>query len=128
MTQEGADSYGGNVAYSADTYGVSVTYAMVEDASGVDDTYTALNAFWTPDGFPSISAGYEFGSAQGLRDTTQWFVGLQWDEMGPGVLGAAVGSAGAFATNEEVMYEAYYSYPVNDSVSQELASPITLIV
>ena len=25
-------------------------------------------------------------------DTTQWFVGLQWDEMGPGVLGAAVGS------------------------------------
>jgi hypothetical protein len=61
MTQEGADSYGGNVAYTADTYGVSVTYAMVEDANGVDDTYTALNAYWTPEGFPSISAGYEWG-------------------------------------------------------------------
>ena len=30
MTKEGLDAYGANAAYTADTYGVSVTYANVE--------------------------------------------------------------------------------------------------
>ena len=52
-------------------------------------------------------------------DTDQWFVGLQWDEMGPGVLGAAIGSNGPMdETADEVkMAEAFYSYPLNDSMT-----------
>ena len=122
MTQEGADSYGGNVAYTADTYGVSVTYAMVEDANGVDDTYTALNAYWTPEGFPSISAGYEWGddgSATAASDElTSYFVGIE-TEVGPGTAGAALGTKTPTVegSSELLMYEAFYSYPVNDGMT-----------
>jgi len=122
MTKEGADSYGGNLAYTADTYGVSATYAMVEDANGVDDTYTALNAYWTPDGFPSISAGYEWGddgSASSTGDEmTSYFVGVQSD-FGPGTIGAALGTKTPTVegTSELLMYEAFYSYDINDGMT-----------
>ena len=122
MTQEGADSYGGNVAYTADTYGVSVTYAMTEDANGVDDTYTALNAYWTPDGFPSISAGYEWGddgsAASTADEKTSYFVGVQSD-FGPGTIGAALGTKTPTVegSSELLMYEAFYSYDINDGMT-----------
>ena len=119
MTNGSDDQYGAQLSYAADSFGASVTYADVQAAA--DGTFWGLNAYWTPaetgTAVPSISVGYEMGNPDTGADTTQWFVGLQWDEMGPGVLGAAVGSAGAFATNEEVMYEAFYSYSVNDSVT-----------
>ena len=40
-------------------------------------------------------------------------------DLGPGELGAALGTSGNQATNvdTEVMYEAYYSYPVNDGMT-----------
>ncbi len=123
MTQEGADSYGGNVAYTADTYGVSVTYAMVEDANGLDDTYTALNAYWTPEGFPSISAGYEWGddgsqTSSASDELTSYFIGIE-TEVGPGTAGAALGTKTPTVegTSELLMYEAFYSYPVNDGMT-----------
>ena len=41
------------------------------------------------------------------------------DEAGAGTLGAAIGSNGALTTNSEdlSMYEVFYSYPVNDSMT-----------
>jgi len=122
MTSQGSDSYGANVAYTADTYGVSVSYAMVEDASGIDDTYTALNAYWTPDGFPSISAGYEWGddgsAASTADELTSYFVGIE-TEVGPGTAGAALGTKTPTVegSSELLMYEAFYTYPINDGMS-----------
>ena len=122
MTSQGSDSYGANVAYTADTYGVSVSYAMVEDASGVDDTYTALNAYWTPDGFPSISAGYEWGDdgseASTADELTSYFVGIETG-VGPGTAGAALGTKTPTveSSSELLMYEAFYTYPINDGMS-----------
>ena len=54
-----------------------------------------------------------------VGDTSQWFVGLQWDEAGPGTLGIAAGSKGPIVEDaEELMaYEAFYSYPVNDGMT-----------
>ena len=54
-----------------------------------------------------------------VNDTTQWFVGLQWDEVGPGTLGVAAGSKGAIVKDgtENNAYEAFYSYPVNDGMT-----------
>ena len=121
LTQEGLDTYGGQVTYTADSYGVSVTYANVESAD--DTTYWGLNGYWTPaetgTAVPSISVGYEMGDPETAVDTEQWFVGLQWDEMGPGVLGAAVGTNGAISegANDYYMYEAFYTYPINDSMT-----------
>ena len=123
LTKEGDDAYGAQLAYTADSYGASVTYALNE-ASGVDTTYWALNGYWTPadaGGFPSISVGYEVGNPEtaGAKDTVQYFAGLQWDEAGPGTFGVAFGTDGAFAedTTELMIYEAFYSYPINDSMT-----------
>ncbi len=136
MTKAGTDMFGGQLSYAADTYGVSVTYANIEDATkSYDDTaatveylnetsYWGLNAYWTPEStgaIPSISFGYELGTVANTptSDTSQWFIGVQWDEAGPGTLGAAMGSNGAIVdgAEEPQAYEVYYSYPLNDGMT-----------
>ena len=130
LSEDGADSGAIQLSYAADSYGASVTYANVEDYSGINDrNFIGLNGYWTPSevgAIPSISVGYEMGNADALPDTTQWFVGAQWDEVGPGTAGIAVGSTGAYTdTNthlsegdpELLMYEAFYSYAINDGMT-----------
>ena len=126
LTEEGLDSYGANVAYTGDSYGVSVTFGSTEtdEVAHTDtDTYTALNAYWTPEGFPSISAGYEWGTdgsaAATADESTSYFVGIQFDEAGPGTLGAAMGTKTPTVEDTEdlLMYEAFYSYPINDGMT-----------
>ena len=132
MTKEGTDAFGGQISYAADSYGASFTAANIENGYGDDDdaNFYALNGYWTPSDtgtVPSVSIGWEVGDAQGLGDTEQWFLGLQWDEAGPGTFGAAIGSVGSYRGNhfalkdvydpELIMYEAFYSYPVNDGMT-----------
>ncbi len=123
MTEESLDKYAFNAAYGGDNYGVSVTYGNIEDGADGNDTYTAFNGYYTPDGegLPSISVGYEIGdddSKATKEEITSFFVGLQWDEVGPGSAGLALGhSDTAEGDEEEYMYEAYYSYPVNDGMT-----------
>ena len=141
MTDESLDYVGGQLAYSTDSYGVSVTYATKDDSASAETIYWGLNGYWSPSeagAVPSISVGVENGAVSdetgGLagaaadggaaasgnrRDTHQWFAGIQWDEAGPGTLGIAYGSAGAIAEDSEQlnMYEVFYSYPVNDSMT-----------
>ena len=124
MSLEGLDTYGGQVTYTGDSFGVSVTYADVETTTTSNTTYWGFNGYYTPESsdLPSISVGYEVGDASDSSttlDTEQWFVGLQWDEMGPGTLGVAAGTNGAIEENavDYYMYEAFYSYPVNDGMT-----------
>ena len=130
LTKEGQDVFGGQVTYTGDSFGVSLTYSDYEHASS-DYTYTAFNAYYTPDStgaLPSISYGYEAGntSTTNFLDDSIWFLGLQWDEVGAGTVGAAVGSATETAENatEYLMYEAFYSYPMNDGMT---ITPIVFI-
>ncbi len=122
MTKEGSDTYGAQLTYTADRYAASVTYATA-DTSTTDTEYWGLNGYWTPSdtgAIPSISVGYEVGNADNTdTDTTHYFVGFQWDEMGPGTLGAAIGTKDHYSNNttEYLMYEAFYSYPINDSMT-----------
>ena len=46
-------------------------------------------------------------------------VGLQWDEVGAGTLGAALGTNGHVTddTTAYHVYEAFYSYPMNDGMT-----------
>ena len=133
LTKEGADAFGGQLTYTADSYGASVTYASIETAAtsspyaataNEDVTYWGLNGYWTPSesgSMPSISVGYEMGDSENSskKDTVHYFVGLQWDEVGPGTFGAALGTTGhtAESATEYLMYEAFYSYPVNDGMT-----------
>ena len=126
-TKENNDSYAVNLAYTADTYGASITYGSYETGTNGPDTkyYTALNGYWTPEGLPSISAGYEQGTIGGVNkdadEAIAYFVGIS-TELGAGEFGAAVGTAGSMTESggsitEEMMYEAYYSYPINDGMT-----------
>jgi len=145
LSKEGADAFGGQLTYTGDSYGLSATYANIETAAtgtttavaDSDVTYWALNGYWTPSesgSLPSISVGYETGDSEAAstKDTSTFFVGLQWDEVGPGTFGAAMGTTGHISDGdtEYYMYEAFYSYPVNDGMTitplvyvKELASP-----
>ena len=145
LSKESADAFGGQLTYTGDSYGLSATYANIETAAtgtttavaGEDVTYWALNGYWTPSdsgSLPSISVGYETGDSEAasVKDTSTFFVGIQWDEVGPGTFGAAMGTTGHISdgATEYYMYEAFYSYPVNDGMTitpvvyvKELASP-----
>jgi len=130
--EEGIDAYGANVAYTGDNYGISLTYGALEDGASIPasqdnmgvDTFYAVNAYYTPEGsLPSISAGYEIGedeSVVGDNDgLSNFFVGLQWDEVGAGTLGVAMGTRVNTVedTDAQYMYEAFYSYPINDGMT-----------
>ena len=121
LTEESLDAYGINAAYTGDDYGVSITYATIESSITEEDTYTAFNGYYTPEGLPSISVGYEIGdiggAADGVDENTSFFVGLTWDEVGPGSAGVALGHTTREGSDEEYMYEAYYAYPINDGMT-----------
>ena len=124
FTDESLDAYALNAAYTADSYGVSVTYGVVETSTTNEDTYTAFNAYYLPEGsgLPSVSVGYEIGDIGGAAATvdekTSFMVGLSWDEVGPGSAGIALGhSSTVEGTDEAYQYEAYYSYPINDGMT-----------
>ena len=122
---ESMDAYGFNGAYTGDNYGISITYGVVETGISEEDTFTAFNGYYVPDisGFPSISVGYEIGEDDSVTTAddslTSYFVGLTWDEVGPGSAGVAVGTKTPTVqgTDEQLMYEAYYSYSLNDGVT-----------
>ena len=123
-TNEALDFYATQLTYTADNYGASVTYANLDAATAI-----GLNGYYVFDSnLPSISVGYEFGDVENQTiganafvesETTQWFVGLQWDELGNGTLGVAMGSRGPQLedVDENVAYEVFYTYNVNDSMT-----------
>ena len=118
-TNEGLDFYGAQLTYTADDYGISVTYANLDVATG-----WGLNGYYTfASNLPSVSVGYEFGELEQVNaddiETTQWFVGFQWDELGNGTLGVAMGSRGPQQEDaeEDMAYELFYTYNVNDSMT-----------
>ena len=122
LTDESMDSIGLNGAYTGENYGVSVTYGITETSTDDEDAAVAFNAYYTPEGLPSISAGYEIvdigGAAADVDEKESFFVGLTWDEVGPGSAGVAAGYSDVLENaDEEYMYEAYYSYPVNDGMT-----------
>ena len=97
---------------------------MVESGTA-NNTYTALNGYYSFDNGLNVSAGYEFGSLDNATsaadETESYFIGVN-GEVGPGELGAALGTAGTMTEAssvmpEQLMYEVYYSYPVNDGMT-----------
>jgi len=136
MTEEGDDAIAAQVAISGDNYGISFTAAYKENPTFTqvvtDGDVYGLNAYYLPsaEGLPSISAGYEIASVDipalstSNIDTSAWFVGLSWDEVGPGSAGVAIGTKqhtidfdSTSVDDELLMYEAYYSYDINDGMT-----------
>ena len=124
LNNESLDSYAFNGSYTADNYGLSITYGVVESSVSEDNTFTALNGYYTFDDplIPSISVGLETGdiggATSGADEQESFFVGLTWDEVGPGSAGFAAGHTNTIEGNDEAyMYEVYYEYPINDGMT-----------
>ena len=122
LTEESMDAYGANVAYSDDNFGISLTYGVLETAATTEDTFLAVNGYYSLDNGMSISAGYEVGdigaNSASTDESINYFVGVN-GEVGPGELGVALGTSGGQTegSDTETMYEAYYSYPINDGMT-----------
>jgi len=120
MTQEGKDLYGIEAAYTTDTYGVAVAYAAEDGGTASETTYWGVNAFYTPEAtnLPSISVGLETEEKDGA-DKSGYFVGLTWPEVGPGSVSLGAGTTQNFLDSETelLIYEASYSYALNDGMT-----------
>ena len=111
------DAFGLNAAYSADSYGVAVAYISDDGGTGAETTTWGLNGYYTFD-LASLSVGFET-SDDGTTEKSGYFVGLSFPEVGPGSVNIAAATTGLFADSatETLIYEASYSYPVNDSMT-----------
>ena len=114
---DAADAFGLNAAYSADSYGVAVAYVSDDGGSSDETTTWGLNGYYTFD-LASISAGYET-SETGGTDKSGYFIGLSFPEVGPGSVNVAAATTELFADNatETLVYEASYSYSINDGMT-----------
>ena len=137
FSDQSRDAFGAQVSYTGDNYGISLTWANIEDAdqlsgyqNGTDQgatQSTGINAYFTPDllNFPTISVGFESNhdDSTALTDandeSTHYFVGLQWNELGNGSFGAALGTKTPTPENgtAQVQYEAYYAYNYADGIT-----------
>ena len=137
MTKEATDAFGAQVAYTGDSFGVAVAFASIEnhdttttDSNNIDDdrgvtTSSAFSAYYSPEleNFPSVSVGFESthddSAAANADKKSNYFIGLQWDELGNGSLGASFGSKAPEPENDdsEKMYEVFYSYNYADGIT-----------
>ena len=132
-TDEGLDAYAFNASYIQDNYGFSYTFMVSENdannnrtLSGGESEYQSFNAFYTPnvDRLPSLSFGIEWRHDDSVAnadadETSHYFIGAQFDSLGNGTLGGAVGSKTPYAENAdaETMWEAYYAYNYADGIT-----------
>ena len=117
MTKEGTDTYGIEAAYTADTYGVAVAYVSNDNATAATSDVWGVNGFYDFD-LASISVGLET-SDDGTDEKSGYFVGVSFPEVGPGSVNIAAATTGLFKDSETelLIYEASYSYPINDGMT-----------
>ena len=121
FTKESLDVYGLQAAYTTDSYGVSLSYALTDTSATAETSFVGLNAFYNfaSEGFPSISVGYESEDPSATATEEGYFVGLTWAEVGAGSLSVGMSSTENFkdTDTEFYQYEAAYSYPINDGMT-----------
>ena len=114
---DAADIYGLNAAYSGDGYGLALAYVTDDGGPGTETTTWGFQGYYSFD-LADLSVGYE-SQESGGTDKTGYFVGLTFPEVGPGSVNVAAATTGLFdeSTSEKMVYEASYSYPVNDAMT-----------
>ncbi len=140
LTDQAATNWSTQVAYTTDSYHVSLISA-IKSNGWTDSYYTTtlgkarpdgnstnygLRAYWRPDdsgaAVPEISAGYDVSTVDGQdADTDAYFVGLTWKDsfQADDKIGIAFGQPQTADTDtvEPFAWEAYYSFKINDSVT-----------
>ncbi len=143
LTDEGATSWATQVGYTKPRYSISAilnqkyngwsetsyftsTDGMARPGDG-SSTNVGLRGWWRPESTgtatPSITVGYDTSEtdATGNSNTTAYFVGLNWQDIfnADDRIGIAVGQPQKHEddTVDPFLYEVYYEYKVNDSIS-----------
>jgi len=121
-TKENDDAFGIEAAYTADSWGIAAAYSDIEDTdsdtAATTATFWGLNAMYAFD-FATLSVGFESESPASGSDATGYFAGLSFADVGAGTFDIGMGTKGNFAdgATEYYIYEASYSYPVNDGMT-----------
>ena len=119
FTKESYDVYGVQAAYNTDSLGVSISYALTETSSTADTAFFGVNAYYSLESGPSLSIGFESEDPDSSAEETGYFVGLTWDDFGPGSFSIGMSTLENYtdAQSELYQYEAAYTYGVNDYMS-----------
>ncbi len=142
LTNESATSWATQIGYTQPQYAVSAmlniksnswTDSYYQSAQGLarpgdgSSTNIGLRGWWRPletgTVTPSISLGYDTSDtdAPGESSTTAYFMGLTWQDMftADDRIGIAFGQPQKLEGDEvdPFLYEVYYDYKVNDSVT-----------
>ena len=131
LTEGGQDITTVQLGYDGESFGGALTYAIG------DENYNAssfgIGAYWAPENLPSISVAAEWidldlakvawDAAYDDDELFDWFVGLQQD-VANGTVGVGFGSNGEWSSgnsgqpdHEEMAYEVWYTYNLNDNVT-----------
>ena len=112
-----SDLYGLNAAYSTDSYGLALAYVTDDGGASSETTTWGFQGYYSFD-LADLSVGYE-SQESGGTDKTGYFVGLTFSDVGPGTVNVAAATTKLFtsAESEKMVYEASYSYPVNDGMT-----------
>ena len=120
------------------SYSYYATSKAAVKAATADSTAYALRAYWRPENAgtatPEISVGYDVldieGNGNNVSEADSYFVGLGWNDMitpddkigiGFGQPLKATKSGDGSTDVDPLIWEAYYSYKVNDSVTVQPA-------
>ena len=119
LTNESLDVYGAQVAYNTDSLGVSLSYALTETTATAESTFFGVNAYYALEEGPSLSVGFEVEDPEATAEETGYFVGLTWDDLGPGSFSLGMSTLENYRDNQTELYqyEAAYSYAVNDGMT-----------
>ena len=143
LTEEGKTSWATQVGYTQPRYSISAIlnqkyngwadssyFTSTDGAARPGDgssTNIGLRGWWRPENTgtatPSISVGYDTSEtdATGNSNTTAYFVGLNWQDIfsADDRIGIAIGQPQKHEddTVDPFLYEVYYEYKVNDSVT-----------
>jgi len=142
INDQSPTSWATQVGYTQPQYSVSAimnlkyngwsdSYFKTSDGSARpgdgSSTNIGLRGWWRPESTgtatPSISVGYDTSEtdATGNSNTTAYFVGLTWQDMinADDRIGVAFGQPQKHEddTVDPFLYEVYYDYPVNDSIT-----------
>ena len=119
FTKESKDVYGVQAAYNTDSLGVSLSYALTDTSTTAETTFFGVNAYYSLDGGPSLSIGFESEDPDASAEETGYFIGLTWDDFGPGSFSIGMSTLENYtdAQTELYQYEAAYSYAINDGMT-----------
>jgi len=105
-------------------------------AAGSSETAIGLRAYWKPDeagAVPSVQLGYDLSDIEdagtgNADEASGWMVGLMWDDLvadgnragvafGSRVAATSIVGGGSDDAEDNTVWEAYYSFKVNDGVT-----------